>query len=191
MGFFDSAQDLLNRGMAATERGTRSLSLKAQLADANRQRDRAYAALGENLYAATHDDAMQRVGREELYLAVEEANRLREDIERQIAEVEEQSAAARAAAEERSAASQVIEAGAAGEPTAEGYAQAGAAGAAQPRICSTCGTAAAPEHKFCAACGAPLEPAEPLVVEAEVIATEDVATGDASDAHSAGDAGKN
>lgn len=178
MGFFDSAQDLLNRGMAATERGTRSLSLKAQLADANRQRDRAYAALGESLYAATHDNAMQRVGREELYLAVEEANRLREDIERQIAEVEEQSAAARAAAEERAAANQAVEADVAEEAPVAGQAPAGAASASR-RICPVCGTLAAPEHKFCATCGKELLPDEPLVVEAELIAAEDVARGDA------------
>lgn len=98
MGFFDSAQDLLSRGMAATERGTRLVSLKTQLADANRQRDRAMAALGENVYAATCGDAAFRIGREELYRAVEEANDLRAGIERQIAEVEEQSAAAKAAA---------------------------------------------------------------------------------------------
>ena len=180
MGFFDSAQDLLNRGMAATERGTRSLSLKAQLADANRQRDRAYAALGESLYAATHDNAMQRVGREELYLAVEEANRLREDIERQIAEVEEQSAAARAAAEERAAASQTVEANVTEEAPAAGQAPADAGAAATSRrICPVCGTLAAPEHKFCAACGKELLPDESLVVEAELVAAEDVARGDA------------
>lgn len=127
MGFFDSAQDLLNRGMAATERGTRTLSLKTQLGDANRQRERALAALGESLFAATCNDASFRVGREELYRAIEEANQLRDGLERQIADVEAESAAARAAA-----------AGARPCPNC------GATVEASHNFCASCGTAVPP-----------------------------------------------
>lgn len=127
MGFLDSAQDLLSRGVAATERGTRTLSLKTQLTDANRQRERALAALGESVYAATRDDMAFRVGREELYRAVEEADALRESIEGQIADVEAQSAAARAQA-----------AGSRPCPNC------GATVAAEHRFCASCGTPVPP-----------------------------------------------
>ena len=70
MGILDSAQDLLNRGMAATERGTRMVSLKAQLGDAERQRDKALLAFGGSLYEAAKSDASLRSGREELFDAV-------------------------------------------------------------------------------------------------------------------------
>ncbi|MDO4290957.1 MAG: zinc ribbon domain-containing protein [Eggerthellaceae bacterium] len=139
MGFFDSAQDLLNRGMAATERGTRTLSLKTQLGDANKQRDRALAALGESLYNATKDNAEMRAGREELYRAVADADARREDIERQIAEVEEQSAAARVAA-----------------TGARPCPRCGATVAAEHKFCAACGAEVPPI----------VAPAEPVATDA-------------------------
>ena len=141
MGILDSAQDLLNRGMAATERGTRMVSLKAQLGDAERQRDKALLAFGGSLYEAAKSDASLRSGREELFDAVEGAYRLIDEISRSIIAVEDEGRAARAAAEQAKA-----EAQARVEAQAEGRAFA----------CPACGAAIEAGYRFCSSCGAPL-----------------------------------
>lgn len=141
MGILDSAQDLLNRGMAATERGTRMVSLKAQLGDAERQRDKALLAFGGSLYEAAKSDASLRSGREELFDAVEGAYRLIDEISHSIIAVEDEGRAARAAAEQAKA-----EAQARVEAQAEGRAFA----------CPACGAAIEAGYRFCSSCGAPL-----------------------------------
>lgn len=130
MGIIDSAQSFLNRGMAATERGTRLVSLKAQLGGIDRDQERAFAALGESLYEALKGDPSARAAREDLFGAVERLASQRDEVKRQIAEVEAQAQAAR-------------------EETAR-------PAAAGPRFCIACGAQVEEGQRFCQACGAPL-----------------------------------
>lgn len=46
MGFLDNASNLLNRGVANAGRGTKVISLKAQIADLGRSRNSLMAQLG-------------------------------------------------------------------------------------------------------------------------------------------------
>ena len=148
MGIFDSAQDLLNRGMAATERGTRMVSLKAQLGDAERQRDKALMAFGESVYRAAVEDPSLRVGREELFADVEAAYGLIADISHDILAVEDEGRAARAAAE---------------QAKVEGRAEAPAEAVSEGRLyaCPSCGADVEGGHKFCSSCGSSLTVAAP------------------------------
>lgn len=148
MGIFDSAQDLLNRGMAATERGTRMVSLKAQLGDAERQRDKALMAFGESVYRAAVEDPSLRVGREELFADVEAAYGLIADISHDILAVEDEGRAARAAAE---------------QAKDEGRAEAPVEAVSEGRLyaCPSCGADVEGGHKFCSSCGSSLTVAAP------------------------------
>ncbi len=131
MGIFDTAQDFINRGVASAERGGKTISLKVELADAGRQREQAYARLGEQVFATMGTDAAFRVGREELLDEVQVCVDKCAEIEARIAHIEAQGAAARAAAP------------------------------ASSRPCPGCGSAVSTGYKFCPACGAAVPESEP------------------------------
>lgn len=66
MGFLDSLQSSVNRGMAATGRATSTMKLKAQMSEALKRRQALAAQLGASLYDVTKDDASLHAGREAL-----------------------------------------------------------------------------------------------------------------------------
>ena len=63
MGFLDSLQSSVNRGMAATGRATSTMKLKAQMSEALKRRQALAAQLGASLYDVTKDAAHLRAGR--------------------------------------------------------------------------------------------------------------------------------
>ena len=139
MGLFDAAQDFINRGAASVERGGKAISLKVELADANRQREQAYARLGERVFADLSSDAEFRVRYEELFAEIDEDMAKCADIEARIAGVEAEGAAARAAA-----------------ANVRTCPACGANLAGSAKFCMNCGTAvpeATPVQKTCANCG--------------------------------------
>lgn len=72
MGILDNAGSLINKGVANAGRGTRSLALKAQIADVQRRQTTLMAQLGEELYGLTRAQPDVRAPREALYASIEE-----------------------------------------------------------------------------------------------------------------------
>lgn len=97
MGFLDSLQSSMNRGMAATGRVTSTMKLKAQMSEALRRRQALAAQLGASLYEVTKDDAPLRAGREALYDGIAACDAERAQCQAEIERLEAESAAATAA----------------------------------------------------------------------------------------------
>lgn len=97
MGFLDSLQSSVNRGMAATGRATSTMKLKAQMSEALKRRQALAAQLGASLYDATKDDANLRAGREALYDGIAACDAERAQCQAEIERLEAESAAATAA----------------------------------------------------------------------------------------------
>ncbi len=145
MGIFDTAQSFINRGVASAERGGKTISLKVELADANRQLEQAYAKLGEQVFATMGTDAVFRAGREEVLSEVEECLAKKSEIEDRIAGIEAEGAAARAAA-----------------AATRSCPSCGAQVSGMYKFCPSCGTRApepepepaiSPDEKVCPNCG--------------------------------------
>lgn len=161
MSIFDTAQSFINRGVASVERGGKTVSLKVELADANRQREQAYARLGEQAFTTLGADAGFRAGREDLIADVEACVAKCAEIEGRIAGVEAEGAAARAAANAARTCPNC------GTSLAGSYKFCMNCGAAVPeanpaaRACAQCGTPADAASTFCMNCGAKLPDAAP------------------------------
>ena len=97
MGFLDSLQSSVNRGMAATGRATSTMKLKSQMNEALKRRQNLAAQLGASLYEATKDDASLRSGREALYDGIAACDAERAQCQAEIDRIEAESAAATAA----------------------------------------------------------------------------------------------
>lgn len=97
MGFLDSLQSSVNRGMAATGRATSTMKLKAQMSEALKRRQALAAQLGASLYDVTKDDATLRAGREALYDGIAACDAERAGYQAEIERIEAESAAATAA----------------------------------------------------------------------------------------------
>lgn len=97
MGFLDSLQSSVNRGMAATGRATSTMKLKAQMSEALKRRQALAAQLGASLYDVTKDDAGLRAGREALYDGIAACDAERTQCQAEIERLEAESAAATAA----------------------------------------------------------------------------------------------
>lgn len=97
MGFLDSLQSSVNRGMAATGRATSTMKLKAQMSEALKRRQALAAQLGASLYDVTKDDASLRAGREALYDGIAACDAERAQCQAEIERLEAESAAATAA----------------------------------------------------------------------------------------------
>lgn len=97
MGFLDSLQSSVNRGMAATGRATSTMKLKAQMSEALKRRQALAAQLGASLYDVTKDDAGLRAGREALYDGIAACDAERAQCQAEIERLEAESAAATAA----------------------------------------------------------------------------------------------
>lgn len=97
MGFLDSLQSSVNRGMAATGRATSTMKLKAQMSEALKRRQALAAQLGASLYDVTKDDVNLRAGREALYDGIAACDAERAQCQAEIERLEAESAAATAA----------------------------------------------------------------------------------------------
>ena len=97
MGFLDSLQSSVNRGMAATGRATSTMKLKAQMSEALKRRQALAAQLGASLYDVTKDDANLRAGREALYDGIAACDAEHAQCQVEIERLEAESAAATAA----------------------------------------------------------------------------------------------
>ncbi len=139
MGFLDNASNLLNRGVANAGRGTKVISLKAQIADLGRSRNSLMAQLGESLYEETRTNDAFRNSRERLYASIENLDAQRAALQQELASVEQQMRP-----------TPVIQPAA---PT--GFA---AGGAPAARACSQCGSPMGSDDQFCFNCGARYEP---------------------------------
>lgn len=84
-GFSSSFQHAFKSGADAAEKTTRKLKLKASLSDAKHRLRTSQANLGADVYQETKDDVTFRSGREELYTAIENAQREVETLEAEIA----------------------------------------------------------------------------------------------------------
>lgn len=99
MGILDNITSSVNKGLAATNRATSTMKLKAQMNDALKRRQNLAAQLGASLYEATKDDENLRKGREALYDGIAACDEERAACQEEIARIESeaQSAAASAA----------------------------------------------------------------------------------------------
>lgn len=118
--------------------------MKVELADANRQREQAYARLGEQVYASMAAESGFRAGREELIADVEACIAKCKEIEDRISGIEAEGAAARAAA-----------------TGSRPCPNCGTVVAGSYKFCMNCGTQvpeAAPAGKVCPQCGSQNDP---------------------------------
>ena len=97
MGIFDNVSAAVNRGTAATARATRKMKLQGQLGDVNKRRQGLAAQLGASLYEVTKDNPELREGRESLYDGIASCDVERENLQRELAEIEQLAAASAAA----------------------------------------------------------------------------------------------
>lgn len=155
MGFFDNAEGLLNRGVATAGRGTKAISLKAQIADLGRTRSNFMAQLGESLYADTRYLAELRSPRESLYSSIE-------GIDAQLASLQSELDMLEAQAK-ITASDAVLSARcpSCGRGLANGDEYCPGCGVHLSDVvphCVSCGAVVGADHAFCMACGAPVEP---------------------------------
>ena len=175
MGFLDSMQSSLNRGMAAANRASSTMQLKSQMNEALKRRQGLAAQLGASLYEATRNDPALRAGREALYDGIAACDAERAQCQAQIDQIEQQQAAALAAASYyvcpfcgvRVGATDLFCSGC-GKSMAEIQAalaaqQQAAAPAAAPapaaggQTCPTCGAPVTADDAFCMSCGTKLK----------------------------------
>lgn len=176
MGFLDNASNLLNRGVANAGRGTKVISLKAQIADLGRSRNSLMAQLGESLYEETRTNDVFRNSREGLYASIENLDAQRAALQQELASVEQQM---RPTPVIQPAAPTGFVAG--GAPAARACSQCGSlmgpddqfcfncgaryeSPAERGRVCAACGSALGPDDAFCMSCGQPVQ-AEPTAAE--------------------------
>lgn len=172
MGFLDSVQSSLNRGVAAAGRATSTMQLRSQLNELTKRRQGLAAQLGASLYEVTKDDPALRAGREPLYDGIAACDQERAQCQAQIDQLEAEAAAATAAAQyyvcpfcgSHVAATDLFCSGC-GKPMAEILgalsAQQQAAAAPAPAAvagatCPSCGAPVTPGDAFCMSCGAKL-----------------------------------
>ncbi len=176
MGFLDNASNLLNKGVANAGRGTKVISLKAQIADLGRSRNSLMAQLGESLYEETRTNDAFRNSREGLYASIENLDAQRAALQQELASVEQQM---RPTPVIQPAAPTGFVAG--GAPAARACSQCGSPmgsddqfcfncgaryepPAERGRVCAACGSVLGPDDAFCMSCGQPVQ-AEPAAAE--------------------------
>lgn len=143
MSLLDDASSLVNRGIASAGRGTKSLTLKAQIGDLNRKREGLASQLGASLYEETRTDPRFRASREALYASIEALDAERLALQEELVAIE------------RQAQISAMPVAAAICPSC------GGAVGADDVFCSTCGTnviEARKDVRLCSKCSSPLSP---------------------------------
>ena len=193
MGFFDSVQSSINRGVAGANRASSSMKLKAQLNDAIKRRQALAAQLGASLYDVTKDDPIFRAGREAIYDGIASIDEERAACQAQIERIEAEAQAAQVAATRYAcpfcgssvAASDLFCSGC-GKSMAEIEAALSAQQPQQPAAagatCPSCGAPVNADDAFCMSCGAVLA-AAPAFGEAGEPALGDEPPAAAEDGH--------
>ncbi len=181
MGFLDSLQGTFNRGTAAAERATRSLRLNQRLNEINKDRQNLAAQLGAILYEETKNDPAARLGRDALYEGIANLDLEREKCQREIAELEAESAAAEEAARTYTCprCGTTVQAGdlfCSGCGTkvedikSEIEAQRRASAVSESgRTCPSCGAVLSLDDVYCVACGAKVSAGNDPVAPAEEV----------------------
>ncbi|MCL2631725.1 MAG: zinc ribbon domain-containing protein [Coriobacteriia bacterium] len=136
----NSAGNLLNRGVAAAGRGTKTISLRAQINDLVKRREKLTSDLGASIYLETRYDPVFRAPRESYYSAIESIDAQVEALQAEINVIEQDA--------QVGAAQPVVGAPPVGYP------------AQQAATCSTCGVILDPADAFCRNCGAPVPKTE-------------------------------
>lgn len=155
MGLLDNASNLLNKGVANASRGTKVLSLKAQIADLDRTRNAFMSKLGESLYEETRTSQVFREGRETLYGSIEHLEEQRMALQQELAVLERQMSA-----DPVHAATSTLRC-----PQCGGLLEAGdqfcsicgaqcESSLASSRCCASCGSELGVDDAFCMNCGA-------------------------------------
>ena len=176
MGFLNDAGEFMSKGVNKADNKRKKLSLKAQIADINRDRNKLLTELGERVYlddpageglAAKYPDLVRQI--QELDAKIFNCN---QEIDAITASEIEAKEAAKHAAAEKAEAQRVAQ-----SVAAAAVANSGASAPADdgPKIvCSQCGAPMKPEHRFCAHCGGtPVAAAPAPVVEAAPAASEE------------------
>ncbi len=160
----DSANELLSRGADKVTSAFDSASSKMKLSELQSKRNEACAALGAAVFSVTKENAEFRIDYEELYKAVDEVDGQIAALEEQIAAAEAEKAAKEAAAAAAKAAKDKVCANC-GTPLAEGALFCGNCGTKVPEpapepavdlVCPSCGKTIPEEAAFCPACGTKL-----------------------------------
>lgn len=155
MGLLDNAGNLLNRGVANAGRGTKAISLKAQIADLNRSRVSLMAQLGESLYEPTRALEEYRASREALYVSIEELDAQRIALQNELDSIERQANLATAPAP-------AVRCPKCGRGLSQGDAFCPGCGTsveqarANQHLCMSCGNALGSDDMFCMNCGTPV-----------------------------------
>jgi hypothetical protein len=142
----ENAGNLFNRGVAAAERGTKSLSLKSQINDLNRQREKLTSDLGASIYQETRYDTTFRASREGFYSAIESVDAQIATIQDELTALEQE---AQAAANQPMTVQPVVPA---------------------EHKCPSCGAIAQSSDAFCRSCGTAIPAAAAPVAAAPATA---------------------
>lgn len=189
MGFFDSVQSSLNRGMAGASRTASTVRLKGQMSEALKRRQALAAQLGASLYELTRDNPEFRAGREALYDGIAAIDQERAQYQAEIDRIEAETQAAQTAASYYTCPFCGAQVGAAdlfcagcGKPIAEIKEALAAQQAPAPvppapawdgPVCPACGAPVNVGDAFCMNCGHKFgEAGEAAPVAAEPAATE-------------------
>lgn len=144
MGLFDdiSAQigSTVNRGSAAASRTTRTMRIRSELTELERQREAAAARLGAELYPRLSAYPELCEGCEALIGAIMTADERTSALREELAQIEREAEEAKAQAE------------------AEAKARRNAHVAQPAFVCPTCGSAVDEGDAFCMSCGTKLDP---------------------------------
>ncbi|MCL2889580.1 MAG: zinc ribbon domain-containing protein [Eggerthellaceae bacterium] len=187
MGILDDAGGLINRGVASAGRGTRSISLKAQVSDLNKRRETLASQLGAALYEETRNDPQFRTPYEGLYVSIETLDQQKEALLLELKNLEIQAQLANAPQQAAGGPAWIVCPTCGKQLSVEdafcsGCGMGMAAIKQQMRLCGNCGLALDSSDLFCVGCGQPVPPvaqvaeaveAAPAVEQAAAVVVEE------------------
>ena len=160
MGILDNAGSAINRGISGTQRAAKTMGLKGQVNDLEKQREKLVAQLGASLYDDTRNLPAFRGPREELYSAIENNDAQRDELLAQIAQLESEAIAAANTGRGlvcpvcgKTIAFEDAFCMGCGTPVAQIK--------AQLHLCPNCGSQLGEGDAFCMSCGTPVAQAVP------------------------------